>query len=269
MPSIRIAVNGVLGKMGSTVLGAVEADPDLTPVGGVDPRAASATVDLPGGTGHVPVYTDVLACLDATKPDVIVDFTNRDGALACARAAVAKSVRVVSGSTGLSPADYDELRKLADSKSVGVISSTNFALGAVLLMHLASIASKYFDYADVIESHHEQKPDAPSGTALSIVQAMAAARDSPFRQTVTDKQTLPGTRGGDFKGINVHSARMPGRVARHEVVFGALGQTLTMIHDSTSRDSFMPGVMFAVKRVMAENGLVIGLDAVLGLKQKP
>lgn len=255
--------------MGATVLGAVEADPDLEPVGGVDPRAASSTIGLPAGSGEAPIFKDMAACLDATSPDVVVDFTNRDGAMTCARAAVEKGVRIVSGSTGLSEADYEELRSLADSRKIGVISSTNFALGAVLLMHLASIASKYFDYADVIESHHEQKPDAPSGTALSIVQAMAAARENPFRQTATEKQTLPGTRGGDFQGINVHSARMPGRVARHEVVFGAMGQTLTMIHDSTSRDSFMPGVTFAVKRVMAEEGLVIGLDAVLGLKQKP
>ena len=179
-------------------------------------------------------------------------------------------MRVVSGSTGLSPEDLDEIRQLASSNGVGVISASNFALGAVLLMHLAGIASKYFDYADLLESHHEMKLDAPSGTALSIAEAMVEGRGSGFEQNVADLETLAGTRGGDYQGINVHSARMPGRVARHEVVFGALGQTFTMIHDSINRESFMPGVMLATKRVVEENQLVIGLANVLGLdKAKP
>jgi len=153
---------------------------------------------------------------------------------------------------------------------VGVISASNFALGAIVLMHLAGIASKYFDYADLLESHHEMKLDAPSGTALSIAEAMIEGRGSRFKQNVADLQTLSGTRGGDFEGINVHSARMPGRVARHEVVFGALGQTFTMIHDSANRDSFMPGVMLGVKHVIDDTELVIGLANVLGLgKSKP
>ena len=131
-------------------------------------------------------------------------------------------------------------------------------------MHLAGIASKYFDYADQLESHHEAKIDAPSGTALSIARAMIEGRGSRFEQNVAELQTLADTRGGDYQGINIHSARMQGRVARHEVVFGALGQTLTLIHDSINRDSFMPGVMLAIKRVINETGLIVGLGTVLG-----
>jgi 4-hydroxy-tetrahydrodipicolinate reductase len=133
------------------------------------------------------------------------------------------------------------------------------------MMHLAGLASKYFDYADLIESHHEAKIDAPSGTALSIAEAMIEGRGSGFDQNEAELQTLQGTRGGEYNGINVHSARMPGRVARHEVVFGARGQTLTMIHDSINRDSFMPGVVLAVKRVVDERRLIVGLAEVLGL----
>ena len=117
----------------------------------------------------------------------------------------------------------------------------------------------------MLESHHEAKIDAPSGTALSIAEAMIEGRDSGFDHNVVESQILEGTRGGDFQGINIHSARMPGRVARHEVVFGALGQTLTMIHDSINRESFMPGVMLAVKRVSEVDELVVGLASVLGL----
>jgi len=161
--------------------------------------------------------------------------------------------------------DLEDIKRLSALKQVGVISASNFALGAVVLMHLARIASKYFDYADLLESHHEAKIDAPSGTALSIAEAMIEGRGSGFDYNVVESQILEGTRGGDFQGINVHSARMPGRVARHEVVFGALGQTLTMIHDSINRESFMPGVMIAVKRVSESDELVIGLASVLGL----
>ena len=118
--------------------------------------------------------------------------------------------------------------------------------------------------ADLLESHHEAKVDAPSGTALSIARAMIEGRGSRFEQNVAELQTLADTRGGDYQGINVHSARMQGRVARHEVVFGALGQTLTLIHDSINRDSFMPGVMLAIKRVIDENELIVGLGSVLG-----
>ena len=136
----------------------------------------------------------------------------------------------------------------------------------MLLGHLAGIAARYFDYADLIESHHEMKIDSPSGTALSIARAMAEGRGKPFKSVVSEKETLTGARGGVHDGINIHSARMAGRGARHEVVFGATGQTLTMTHDSINRESFMPGVLLAVRHVMTLDHMVVGLDRVLGLK---
>lgn len=267
---IKVAVSGVLGRMGSTVLAAVAGDPDTLAVGGYDPAASNSTVANPVTDEDLPLRKTVEDLIQAAEPDVVVDFSTAEGAMATFRSCAESGVSVVSGSTGLSDKDLGEIGKLASQHSVGIISASNFALGAVLLGHLAGIASQYFDYADLIESHHEAKIDAPSGTALSIAQAMAEGRGSRFTQNVAEKQTLTGTRGGDFEGINIHSARMPGRVARHEVVFGGTGQTLTMIHDSINRESFMPGVLLAVKRVVTQDGLIVGLDRVLGLeKPKP
>ncbi len=267
---IKVAVSGVVGRMGSTVLAAVAGDPETVAVGGADPAASSDTVANPVTGEPLPLRNSLADLIGETQPDVVVDFSNAEGARATFATCAPAGVAVVSGSTGLSDDDIEEAGRLASQHSVGIISASNFAIGGVLLGYLAGIASRYFDYADLIESHHEAKVDAPSGTALSIAQAMAEGRGERFSQNVAEKQTLAGTRGGDFQGINVHSARMPGRVARHEVVFGGTGQTLTMIHDSINRDSFMPGVLLAVKRVVTQDGLVVGLDRVLGLdKLKP
>ncbi|MCZ6538221.1 MAG: 4-hydroxy-tetrahydrodipicolinate reductase [Chloroflexi bacterium] len=269
-PEITVAVNGALGRMGSTVLAAVAAEDGVAPVGGADIAATADTVTIAGTSASVPLAPSLSTLFETVTPDVVVDFTNGEAAKEAIITGVEAGVKVVSGSTGLTAEDLDEIGQLAAEREVGVISASNFALGAVVMMHLAGIASKYFDYADLIETHHEAKVDAPSGTALSIAKAMIDGRGSRFDQNTADLQTLEGTRGGDYQGINIHSARMQGRVARHEVVFGALGQTLTLIHDSINRESFMPGVMLAVKRVVNENGLIVGLDSVLGLgKPKP
>ena len=265
MSEITVAVNGVLGRMGSTVLDAVEQEPGMVPVAGVDVFAGSKTSVATSGGAELPLTTDLASLFGTVKPDVVVDFTNAEGGTTAMRTCITNGVRCVSGSTGISPADLAAIGASADAAKIGIISASNFALGCVVLIHLARIASSYFDYADVIESHHEMKIDAPSGTALSIVQAMLEGKGSDFNQNVVEKELLEGTRGGSTGGVNVHSARMPGRVARHEVVFGALGQTLTLLHDSVDRNSFMPGVMLAVRRVMDENSMVVGLDKVLGL----
>ncbi|MXZ03750.1 MAG: 4-hydroxy-tetrahydrodipicolinate reductase, partial [Chloroflexi bacterium] len=250
---------------GSTVLNAVEQEPGMVPVGGADLFAgANTTVETASGN-ELPLAKDLEALFMTVKPDVVVDFTNAEGGTTAMRTCIASAVRCVSGSTGISPEELSAIGDSASEVGVGVISASNFALGCVVLIHLARIASSYFDYADVIESHHEMKIDAPSGTALSIVQAMLEGKGGDFDQNIVEKELLAGTRGGSMGGINVHSARMPGRVARHEVVFGALGQTLTLLHDSVDRQSFMPGVMLAVRRVINEKSMVVGLDKVLDL----
>ena len=261
MSEITVAVNGAFGRMGQTVQAAVQRESGMRLVGGADPRVDGSVADADGLT-----YAASLESLFGfVKPDVVVDFSNASGGEYAMRTSVAHGVRCVSGSTGIAEGTLSEIGSLAADAGIGVISASNFALGCVVLMHLAKVASGHFEYADIIESHHEQKVDSPSGTALSIARAMLDGRSGDFTQTGTELELISGTRGGSTGGINVHSARLPGRVARHEVVFGAEGQTLTLIHDSTSRDSFMPGVLLAVRRVMDLNSMLVGLGSVLGL----
>ncbi len=267
MAEVKVAITGALGRMGAAVLGAVEAEPGFLPVGGADTRAASDTIALPGGSGEIPLFPDVGPLIEHTQPDVLVDFTDGEGAAAAIRAAVPAGVRVVSGSTGIPQAVLREAEELVAARGTGVVLASNFALGAVLLGHLAGIAARYFDYADISEGHHEQKIDAPSGTALSLLDAVIAGKGSAFTSVVPEKETLVGTRGGTRAGVNVHSARMPGRLAHHEVVFGAPGQTLALTHDSINRDCFMPGVILAIRHVLTVDRLIVGLDRVLGLEQ--
>ena len=267
MSEITVAVNGVLGRMGDTVLNAVDQESGMMPVGGADLSAGKAKTVKTLSGAELPLASDLASLFKVSKPDVVVDFTNAEGGKSAMGTCIEHGVRCVSGSTGITPDELHEIGNQASAAGVGIISASNFALGCVVLIHLARIASEYFDYADVIESHHEMKIDAPSGTALSIVQAMLEGKGGDFDQNLVETELLEGTRGGSTGGINVHSARMPGRVARHEVVFGALGQTLTLLHDSISRDSFMPGVMLAVRRVVNEDAMIVGLDNVLGLSK--
>jgi len=262
---IKVVVNGALGRMGQTVLGAVNGDDATTTVGGADSAASADTVSVPGGN-PVPLAPSLAELLRKVDADVVVDFSNGDGAVQAMEAATGSGVRVVSGSTGVPAGELERLGGVAEEAGIGIISASNFALGAVMMMYLAEIAGPHFGYADLIESHHEAKIDAPSGTALSIAEAARAGRDGDFTYNQPEKVTLDEVRGGIMGGVNVHSARMPGRMARHELVFGTSGQTLSIIHDTINRDCYMPGVLAAVKRVMSLKGLMLGLDQVLGLR---
>ena len=147
---------------------------------------------------------------------------------------------------------------------MGIVVAPNFALGAVLMIHLAKVAGRFFDYAELTEMHHEAKIDAPSGTALAIARAAAAGKGGEFIAPKAEKEILPGTRGGVLEGVSIHSGRMQGRMAHHELVFGTLGQTLTIRHDSISRESFMPGVVMAIREAVKGPGLTVGLDKIMG-----
>ena len=260
---INVIVHGALGKMGQEVLRAVSAADDMRPVAGVDAMARAATMPLPDSSGEIPASADLAAALDGS--DVVVDFSVADAAMSALRTATARGVNVVIGTTGLSEADYAEARELADASGAGVIIAPNFAMGAVLMIHLAKVAARFFDYADLTEMHHEAKIDAPSGTALAIARAAAEGKSGAFTNVRAEKELIPATRGGDFEGISVHSARMPGRMAHHELVLGALGQTLAIRHDSINRESFMPGVTMAIREAMNRKGLTVGLEKIMGL----
>ncbi|RLC94957.1 MAG: 4-hydroxy-tetrahydrodipicolinate reductase [Chloroflexi bacterium] len=263
--SVRVVVQGALGRMGREVINALCSDSEATPVGAVDARAEDAYLSLPDHSGSIPLSAELKAILEQTNPDVLVDFSVAEAALAAARVATGQGVHLVIGTTGLSPDNLADIDEMAKSSRVGAVVAPNFALGAILMIHLARLAARYFDHCEIIEMHHDQKLDAPSGTALSTARAIREAKQGPFVYPRVHKESLSGTRGGQLDGIAVHSVRLPGLLAHQEVIFGTAGQTLSIRHDTINRECYMPGVLLAVKRVGEHKGLVYGLDRLLGL----
>lgn len=252
--------------MGRAVCDAVLAEPDMDLVAAVDPRLSG--IDFSQVTGMVApglVFSGHVETLRSAEPDVVVDFSTSTAAFKnltwCAKA----KMRAVVGTTGLSEAQLAELAESFDSNNVGCIIAANFSIGAVLMMRLAEIAAPYFDVAEIIELHHENKVDAPSGTALVTAERISAAKTrgggGGFMPDPTQRETVPGARGARVgAGVNVHSLRIKGMVAHQEVILGTLGQTLTIRHDSFDRSSFMPGVVMAIRAVMGLQVMVHGID---------
>lgn len=263
MVPIRVVVQGVLGKMGQQVLSMVCDQAELSAVAGVDQRAEHDSILFPDGSGTVKLTQSLKEVI--VGADVVVDFTGADGAFSAIKIAAENKVNLVIGSTGSPESTLRKARSLAEKHEVGILIAPNFALGAVLMVHLAKQAAPFFDYSDLSESHNEAKVDAPSGTAIAIANAAYEGKGSSFTAPSAEKEIVQGTRGGVYGGTSIHSARMPGRVAHHEIMFGAVGQTLTIRHDSVSRESFMPGVLMAIRHVVANPGLVVGLDKIMGL----
>ncbi|MBN1855401.1 MAG: 4-hydroxy-tetrahydrodipicolinate reductase [Dehalococcoidia bacterium] len=261
----RVVVNGALGRVGQEVVRAVLADPVLRLVGAVEAVAPQPFFPAPGTPDLVPFSSNLGDLLEKVCPHVIVDFTRAQVSMDACRIALPMGISMVIGSTGFSEGNLTEISGLCDAHKATAIIAPNFSLAAVVLMHLAKIASKYFDNAEIIEMHHDKKLDAPSGTAMATAKLMAEARGSSFVYPPTEKEVLAGARGGEVSGIGIHSVRMPGIMACQEVIFGCQGQTLVLRHDSTSRESYMPGVLLAVKEATKRPGFVFGLDRLLGL----
>ena len=262
MPAIRVVVNGATGKMGMETVAALCREPDLDLVGAICRQERGATLQLPDG-GEVPLSTNLEDILTQTHPAVLIDFTNAVACMEAVPLASASSVNMVLGASGLTEEHLKQLDALASDKNIGIIVAPNFALGAVILKMLAEQAAPFFDYLDIVETHHEAKIDAPSGFALALAQSLG--KEKSFTRTETKKENLAGTRGGEYNGITIHSLRMPGRTAHHEIIMGAPGQTITLRHDTMGRDCYMPGVVRCVREVVKQPGLVVGLENVLGL----
>jgi len=249
--------------MGSEVCRAVVADPDLELVAAVDPHHqgldlhAVADVESP-----LRVLADVEALI-AVGPQVVVDFTNIDVVREHLPVLAAAGLHVVVGTSGLTPEDLAALEPEFDRSSLLVAS--NFAIGAVLMMRFAELAAPWFESVAVVELHHENKIDAPSGTAMETVARIAAASDD-WLPDPTTKELLPGAVGAKGPAdVPVHSIRLKGLVAHQEVMFGSGGQVLTVRHDAMTRESFMPGVVLAVKHVADQPGVTVGLEHLLGI----
>lgn len=194
------------------------------------------------------------------KVDVLVDFTNPQSVFTNAKEAIkAKAVPVI-GATGLDDQEIAELEDLAEETNGGVFIAPNFALGAILMMKYAQATAKYFNHVDIIEYHHDNKLDAPSGTALKTAEMISQVREPMIQGHPNEYEKIPGSRGGDINGIHLHSVRLPGMVAHQEVIFGGYGQTLTIRHDAYTRETYMPGVMLAIRKACNMTGLVVGLE---------
>lgn len=264
MEPIKVVVYGASGRVGQEVVKAVCREPETQLVGAVELQVSVEQLTLPDGSGTVPFSDSLGSILSNCQPDVVVDFTIAKATMTAVRTAAEHGVNMVIGTTGLTADDIDEIERLAVARKIGVVVAPNFALGAVLMMHLAKIAAKFLDYAEIIELHHERKVDAPSGTALATARAMAAARGKPFLQPSGEGEA-PVSRGQSVEGVTIHSVRLPGLMSHQEVILGGDGQTLRIRHDQISREAFMPGVILAIKEVVKRPGLIYGLDNLLGL----
>ena len=264
MKPIRIVVHGALGRMGREIVNALCRESEMQLVGAVELQVSEDYLTLPDNSGTVPFSSNLGYILTSCQPNVLVDFTVRKATMPAVRTATEQGINLVIGTTGLTADELDEIDQLAQAHQVGVIVAPNFALGAVLMIHLAKVAAKYLDYAEIIELHHHLKVDSPSGTALLTAKAMATARGKPFSRPLEQDKTSD-SRGGQVEGITIHSIRLPGLLAHQEVLLGGPGQTLSIRHDTINRECFMPGVILAIKAVVKRKGLVYGLDTLLGL----
>lgn len=255
---IKVAVCGALGRMGQEVVNAVK---------NADGMEIVALIDL-ASTGQefdgIKVGTDLEAVLSSVKADAVVDFTQPDSVYQNAIAALNAGVRPVIGTTGLSVEQLDELEKLSSQKNVGCLIAPNFTVGAVLMMKFAQMAAKYFDNAEIIELHHNQKKDAPSGTAIKTAQLMAQEKSNFAHNNCAEVELVQGSRGGNFdSNIHIHSVRMPGYMASQEVIFGSPGEVFKIRHDSVDRKCYMAGVLMSVRYICENNNFVYGLENIL------
>ena len=264
MRPIKVAVLGASGKVGREVVNALCREPEMQIVGAVEFQVSEDYLSLPDGSGTVPFSSDLEHILSSCQPAVLVDFTTAQATMPAVRIATRHGIHMVIGTTGLTADDISEIDQLAQTHKVGAVVAPNFALGAVLMIHLAKIAAKYLDYAEITELHHHLKIDAPSGTALATARAMVQAKGKPFSHPPEPEQPQE-SRGKQLEGISLHSVRLPGLMAHQEIIFGASGQTLSIRHDTINRECYTPGVLLAIKEVINRQGLIHGLDALLNL----
>lgn len=259
---IRVAVVGAGGRMGKEVVKLVIEDPDLVLVAAVGRgdhgTDAGTLVNLPAC--GILVTPDLEMALVEQKPDVMVDFTTPQSAYSNTALAVKHGVRPVIGTTGFTPEQIEELDKQCTAREIGGLIAPNFSIGAILMMKFAAQAARYLPHVEIIETHGDQKLDAPSGTSIKTAEMIAANREEIRQGNPKEEETIEGARGGYYNGFRIHSVRLPGVFAQQEVIFGGYGQSLKIRHDSYERAAYMPGVKMAVEKVMGYTGMIYGFD---------
>lgn len=247
---IKVAVCGAYGKMGKEVCEAVENDSSMSLV---------AKIDIQGDA-----YRTIEEAKRYCEIDVLVDFTQPKSIYENAKFCLRNGIKIVVGTTGLKDEEIEFLKKLSNDNKTGCLIAPNFSTGAVLMMMFSQMAARYFDNAEIIELHHNQKKDAPSGTAIKTALMMSQAKETFKKDNCPETETIDGSRGGtSYSDIQIHSVRMPGYIASQEVIFGSSGQIFKIRHDSMDRKCYMSGVLLAVKHIYEKNDFVYGLENIL------
>lgn len=261
----KILMNGAAGKMGRALSAGLSAMPDMQICAAVDTKAVAVDYGFLCGMqelGFAP-ECDMAAAIKRTSPDVVVEFTNPAAVMKNIKCALENRVPIVVGTTGIE--DYDMIAKWCKEYQTSAFVASNFALGAVLMMRFAKEAAKYMPQVEIIERHHDQKLDAPSGTAVTTLEMISEVRTPQTQGNPQEFEKLNGARGAEIDGMRVHSVRLPGYVATQEVVCGATGQILCIRHDALSRDAYVPGVALAIRKIreFEPGSLICGLDRLL------
>ncbi|NTW05184.1 MAG: 4-hydroxy-tetrahydrodipicolinate reductase [Peptococcaceae bacterium] len=263
---IKVVVSGAAGKMGKEMMKAIWDSADAKVVGAVDPFAEGVDIGSLMGidaTGIL-VRGNLKSALTELRPDVMVDFTTPSTVYSNICTAFDANVRPVVGTTGINEEQLETVKEMAAKSKTGCIIAPNFTIGALLLIKFAAEASKYFPNVEIIEMHHDGKIDAPSGTAIKTAEMIQKSRKELTGKETGKLEKIDGVRGGYFdEGLRIHSIRLPGMMAHQEVIFGGLGQTLTIRHDALSRDSYIPGLLLAINKVMELDKMVYGLENII------
>ena len=263
---IKVAIVGANGKMGSEVVKLVLNSPELELACAIDKFNVGKKI-----TDKIEVKEDIEKTIQTEKPDVVVDFTQPSCIFENIKLYMKLKTKAVIGTTGLAKEQIEEIEKLSKENNTGIIIAPNFSIGAILMMKFAAEASKYFSNAEIIEYHHNQKKDAPSGTSIKTAQLMMKNNDNFKLGNCPEKETISGARGGNYQedgkgNIQIHAVRMPGFVASQQVIFGADGQILKIHHDTINRECYMGGVKIAILNVYQNNNFVYGLENILWRK---
>lgn len=247
---IKVAVCGAYGKMGQEVCLAVENNPEMELV---------AKIDIQGEA-----FKTVEEAKNSVDFDVVIDFTQPKSIFENAKFCLNNRINIVIGTTGLKDEEIETLKKLSTEKETGCLIAPNFSTGAVLMMMFSKMAAKYFDNAEIIELHHNQKKDAPSGTAIKTALMMSEAKNNFKVGNCPETETIQGSRGGtSYSDIQIHSVRMPGYIASQEVIFGSSGQIFKIRHDSMDRKCYMDGVLLAVQHTVQNKDFIYGLENIM------
>jgi len=264
--TIKVAIAGARGRMGTAAVKALTEVADIEIVAALDYKYAGLYLNNSGvndDSSGIPIYTTFKMMMDKVKPDVLLDLTDPEAVFQNMQQSISYGVRPVVGTSGLSFENIEKLSAFAKEKKVGAIIAPNFSIGAVLMMKFSAMAARYLGDIEIIESHHDQKVDAPSGTAMKTAEMIMDVRKPHIQGRPDEIEQIAGARGADIEGMKIHSIRLPGLLAHQEVLLGSVGELLTIRHDSFDRSCFMPGVIMAIRDVVDRDNLIYGLENII------